>query len=66
MWLSGGRAPWWQVFFVALPATAALAFLSWHLVERPMLGLKPGAKRGSPRREGAHGREGWRRGLLPR
>ena len=43
MWLSGGRAAWWQVFLVALPAASALAFLSWHLVERPMLRLKPGS-----------------------
>ena len=28
---------------LALPATAALAFLSWHLVEQPALRLKPGA-----------------------
>ncbi len=42
-WLSGGRAAWWQVFAIALPATAALAFLSWHLVESPALRLKPGA-----------------------
>jgi peptidoglycan/LPS O-acetylase OafA/YrhL len=45
MWLSGGRAGWWQVFLMALPAAAALAFLSWHLVERPMLRLKPGSRR---------------------
>ena len=45
MWLSGGRAAWWQVFLIALPAAAALAFLSWHLVERPMLRLRPGARR---------------------
>jgi peptidoglycan/LPS O-acetylase OafA/YrhL len=44
MWLSGGRAAWWQVFLIALPAAAALAFLSWHLVERPMLRLKPRAR----------------------
>jgi peptidoglycan/LPS O-acetylase OafA/YrhL len=45
IWLSGGRAAWWQVFLIALAATAALAFLSWHLVERPMLRLKPGSRR---------------------
>jgi peptidoglycan/LPS O-acetylase OafA/YrhL len=44
MWLSGGRAAWWQVFVIALPAAAAIAFLSWHLVERPMLRLKPRAR----------------------
>jgi peptidoglycan/LPS O-acetylase OafA/YrhL len=45
VWLHGGHAAWWQVFGVALPATAALAFLSWHLVERPALRLKPGRRR---------------------
>ncbi len=45
IWLLGGRAMWWQVFAIALPATAALAFLSWHLVERPALRLKPGSRR---------------------
>jgi peptidoglycan/LPS O-acetylase OafA/YrhL len=53
IWLFGGRAAWWQVFLLALPAAAALAFLSWHLVERPALRLKPGARRSpaSPPRE---------------
>jgi len=45
IWLSGGRAMWWQVAGLALPAAAALAFLSWHLIERPALRLKPGARR---------------------
>jgi len=45
VWLLGGRAAWWQVFLLALPAAAALAFLSWHLVERPALRLKPGTSR---------------------
>jgi peptidoglycan/LPS O-acetylase OafA/YrhL len=45
IWLLGGRAAWWQVFLLALPATAALAFLSWHLVERPALSLKPTGRR---------------------
>jgi peptidoglycan/LPS O-acetylase OafA/YrhL len=44
MWLSGGRAAWWQVFLIGLPAAAAIAFLSWHLVERPILRLKPHAR----------------------
>ena len=48
IWLHGGHAAWWQVFSIALPATAALAFLSWHLVERPMLRLKPGRRRTAP------------------
>ncbi len=33
VYFSGG-APWWKVFVIALPATAATAFLSWHGVER--------------------------------
>ena len=45
MWLFGGHARWWQIFLIALPAAAALAFLSWHLVERPMLRLKPAGRR---------------------
>ena len=32
---SGGTAPWWLVFLIATPVTAGIAFLSWHLVERP-------------------------------
>jgi len=44
VWLLGGRAMWWQVFLLALPAAAALAFISWHLVERPALRLKPRAR----------------------
>jgi len=53
IWLFGGRAAWWQVFLLALPAAATLAFLSWHLVERRALRLKPGSKRApaAPRRE---------------
>jgi peptidoglycan/LPS O-acetylase OafA/YrhL len=45
IWLYRGHAAWWQVFLTALPIAAALAFLSWHLVERPMLRLKPGGRR---------------------
>lgn len=48
IWLMGGRAAWWQVFLIALPATSALAFLSWHLIERPALRLKPASRRPAP------------------
>jgi peptidoglycan/LPS O-acetylase OafA/YrhL len=53
IWALGGRALWWQVLALALPAASALAFLSWHLVEGPALRLKPGARQPSlkaPRR----------------
>jgi len=36
-----GLLPWWQVFLLSLPLAAALAFLSWHIVEKPALRLKP-------------------------
>jgi peptidoglycan/LPS O-acetylase OafA/YrhL len=48
IWGLGGHAPWWQVFGLAVPAAAALAFLSWHLVEQPALRLKPGSRRPAP------------------
>jgi peptidoglycan/LPS O-acetylase OafA/YrhL len=44
VWLLRGRAAWWQVFLLALPTTAVLAFLSWHVVERPALSFKPSFK----------------------
>ena len=52
-WLLGGRAAWWQVFQLAFPTPVVLAFLSWHLVERPALRLKPQARRPprAPRRD---------------
>jgi len=48
IWALGGHALWWQVLAIALPATAAIAFLSWHLVESPALRLKPGTRRAVP------------------
>jgi peptidoglycan/LPS O-acetylase OafA/YrhL len=53
IWFLGGTASWWQVFLLSLPAAAALALLSWHLVESPALRLKPAGRRppASPRRE---------------
>src|SRR5205085_5295324 len=35
VWYGGAPAPWWVVFLIAAPVTAAIAFLSWHLIERP-------------------------------
>src|SRR6516225_1949598 len=43
-WLLGGRIVWWQVFLLALPTAAVLAFLSWHLVEGPALRFKTRAR----------------------
>jgi peptidoglycan/LPS O-acetylase OafA/YrhL len=37
IYLSGGRASWWQVFLGALAIALPLAYLSWHLVEHPAL-----------------------------
>jgi peptidoglycan/LPS O-acetylase OafA/YrhL len=39
--LSGGQAYWGTVFAISLPVAACLAFLSWHVVEKRALTLKP-------------------------
>jgi peptidoglycan/LPS O-acetylase OafA/YrhL len=33
LWLSGGEAPWWQVFLSSLAIILPAAWLSWHLIE---------------------------------
>lgn len=43
IWLMRGHAAWWQLFILSTLMAAALAFLSWHLVEKRALRLKPGA-----------------------
>ena len=43
VWLNGGAMSWWALFAIALPVTALFAFLSWHLVEKRALRLKPRA-----------------------
>jgi peptidoglycan/LPS O-acetylase OafA/YrhL len=40
-WLRGGQAPWYEVCAGGLVLGFALAFLSWHLVEKRALRLKP-------------------------
>jgi peptidoglycan/LPS O-acetylase OafA/YrhL len=40
--LIGGPPPWWQIFLLALAMAAGMAWLSWHLVEQPMLRWKDG------------------------
>jgi len=39
--LNGGSMAWQELFALALPITAAIALLSWHLVEARALRLKP-------------------------
>lgn len=53
MYASGGRASWWQVFAGGLALAAVMAFLSWRLVEEPMLRLKPRGAAGRQRAEAA-------------
>ena len=36
----GGAAAWWEVFLVGTAISLILAFVSWHLIERPALRLK--------------------------
>jgi peptidoglycan/LPS O-acetylase OafA/YrhL len=40
VYISGGEPPWWQIFALALPMAAMMAWLSWHGVEQPMLRWK--------------------------
>ena len=44
----GGKAAWWQLFLVALPLAMLAAWLSWHLVEKHFLRLKPGRAQARP------------------
>jgi len=37
MWLSGGRAAWWQIFFGSLCIALPAAWLSWHGIEKRAL-----------------------------
>jgi peptidoglycan/LPS O-acetylase OafA/YrhL len=39
--LHGGTLAWQTLFLLALPLSAAMAFLSWHLIEERALRLKP-------------------------
>ena len=40
-------AGWRELFAIALPVTAIVAFCSWHLVEKRALKLKPRGARGA-------------------
>jgi len=52
MWLSGGKAAWWQVFLGAVALVLPLAWLSWHCVEkwalRAVRRRQPAALRSEP------------------
>jgi peptidoglycan/LPS O-acetylase OafA/YrhL len=41
IWLNKGRLSWAPLFLVTLVACLAMAFMSWHLVEKRALRLKP-------------------------
>jgi peptidoglycan/LPS O-acetylase OafA/YrhL len=45
MWLSGGKAAWWQIFLGALALVLPLAWLSWHCVEKWALRWVRGRRR---------------------
>ncbi|HET7594137.1 MAG TPA: acyltransferase [Stellaceae bacterium] len=47
LYASGGALLWWQLFPLALMLSAAIAFLSWHLVEKPALRFKPRRAKGA-------------------
>jgi len=34
-------ASWWELFLISMIAAAGVAFVSWHLVEKRALRLKP-------------------------
>ena len=58
IWLMRGHAAWWQVFVLASLLAGFFAFLSWHLIEKRALRLKPSA--GTWRGAGLQlGREPW-------
>jgi peptidoglycan/LPS O-acetylase OafA/YrhL len=45
MWLSGGKAQWWQIFLGTLALVLPLAWLSWHCVEKGALRWVRGRRR---------------------
>jgi peptidoglycan/LPS O-acetylase OafA/YrhL len=42
MWLLHGHTTWWVLFLLATALAGGLAFISWHLIEKRALRLKPG------------------------
>lgn len=53
VWAGGGHITWWQDFLGALILAGGMALLSWHVIEKPALRLKPGSPR--PERLGSAG-----------
>jgi peptidoglycan/LPS O-acetylase OafA/YrhL len=49
VWLRGGHAAWYEVCAGGLVLGFALSFLSWHLIEKRALRLKPRAARADAR-----------------
>ena len=49
VWQNGYAMSWWALFLIALPVTALLAFLSWHIVEKRALRLKPRSATPAPK-----------------
>jgi len=45
MWLTGGRAPWWEVALGSLTMVLPFAWLSWHCVEKWALRWVRGRRR---------------------
>ncbi len=43
-----GNATWWEQFLLSTATATCLAFLSWHLIEKPALRLKPRATAAFP------------------
>jgi len=48
IWLLGKRLPWGVLFAVTVLSTAALAFMSWHFIEKRALLLKPRQRQNIP------------------
>lgn len=48
MWLSGGRANWWEIFVSSMALSIVLAWLSWHGVEKWALRLGHARRTAAP------------------
>ena len=48
IWLYKDSLGFWQLLAASVAVTVVLAFLSWHLVEKPALRFKPKRRRIAP------------------